>query len=667
VNGLSSVIVAPSQSVTILVNATAGNGNNEWNYTQYKIGGLSAICVNTNDHDSGANNESFSANAPATPGVYNLDITLYKGSNCSSNSSSTFTLANAITVSIPDTTAPVIAFHADENAEATSASGAVVTYTSPNATDNVDATAPAACTPASGTTFALGTTTVTCNKTDAAGNTATPTTFNVIVSDTTAPVITLNGSNPQTVLVGNAYSELGATVVDNYDTGLSAVVDSSAVNTASVGSYSVTYNVTDSHSNVATTKTRTVNVVDQEAPVVTVVGANPQIIEVHSTYSELGATVVDNYDTGLSAVVDSSAVNTDVVGSYTVKYNATDSSENTATEATRTVNVVDTTKPVITLTGDATINIKKGGSYTDAGATATDNYDSSVTVNTTNPVNTAIPSTYTVSYNVTDANGNNADQVTRTVIVRPLGLDATLSSLVPSAGTLSPVFDPETLIYTVVLPFGTTTIPTVSATTTDEFATKEITQPLSVTGTATVAVTSEDTDEEMVVHKTYTVNFSVSPNLDVCPNIEGLQTEAPQGKRLVDGQCVNAGRGGGGIIGGGQVLGASTTGQVLGASTSCGIYLSDYIKKGSKNNKDAVKKLQEFLNDYLKLTPPIPVNGIFGPQTFKAVVKFQEQESEYVLKPWGGKKGTGYVYKTTTTRINNLKCPDLKLPIPEVN
>ena len=45
------------------------------------------------------------------------------------------------------------------------------------------------------------------------------------------------------------------------------------------------------------------------------------------------------------------SVDTDTVGSYTVTYTSTDASGNTGT-ATRTVNVVDTTAPVVTVTGD---------------------------------------------------------------------------------------------------------------------------------------------------------------------------------------------------------------------------------------------------------------------------------------------------------------------------
>ncbi len=88
-----------------------------------------------------------------------------------------------------------------------------------------------------------------------------------------------------------------------------------------------------------------------------------------------------------------------------------------------TVNITgaaaDTTAPVITLVGSATVNLNVGASYTDAGATATDNIDGDLTANivTVDNVNTAVAGTYTVTYNVSDAAGNAATEVVRTVIV----------------------------------------------------------------------------------------------------------------------------------------------------------------------------------------------------------------------------------------------------------
>jgi CSLREA domain-containing protein len=81
---------------------------------------------------------------------------------------------------------PTIAAHADVSAAATSASGAAVTFTPPTGTDEQGDAATVACLPASGSTFAVGSTTVTCTATDAVGHTASGT-FQVIVGAFTPP------------------------------------------------------------------------------------------------------------------------------------------------------------------------------------------------------------------------------------------------------------------------------------------------------------------------------------------------------------------------------------------------------------------------------------------------------------------------------------------------
>ena len=79
----------------------------------------------------------------------------------------------------------------------------------------------------------------------------------------------------------------------------------------------------------------------------------------------------------------------------------------------------DSIAPVITLLGDATVSIEVGDTYIDAGATAKDNYDGDITSNivTVSNVDTAIVGSYTVTYDVSDANGNAAATVTRIVSV----------------------------------------------------------------------------------------------------------------------------------------------------------------------------------------------------------------------------------------------------------
>ena len=94
-----------------------------------------------------------------------------------------------------------------------------------------------------------------------------------------------------------------------------------------------------------------------------------------------------------------------------------DSSNNAAVQVTRTVNVVDTTAPVITLTGVSPVSVQVGSVYVDAGATALDNYDGPVAVTVGGSVNTAVLGQYTVTYDAVDAHGNHAIQVTRIVNV----------------------------------------------------------------------------------------------------------------------------------------------------------------------------------------------------------------------------------------------------------
>jgi uncharacterized repeat protein (TIGR02543 family) len=161
---------------------------------------------------------------------------------------------------LPDTTPPVIAAQSDMTVEATSASGAIVNFT-PTAADNVDPAVTVVCTPASGSEFPLGTTQVTCNASDAAGNTAVPVTFNVTVQDTTAPVIALTGSDPVDISQNLTYAEQGATWSDVVDGTGAAIVGGDTVNTAAPGAYTITYNYTDAAGNAAAQITRTVNVI----------------------------------------------------------------------------------------------------------------------------------------------------------------------------------------------------------------------------------------------------------------------------------------------------------------------------------------------------------------------------------------------------------------------
>ena len=86
-----------------------------------------------------------------------------------------------------DTTPPVLTVPTNTVVEATGPTGAVWTFVpTPSALDGVDGPLPATCSPASGSTFPIGSTTVTCTATDAAGNTGSAS-FTVTVENT-API-----------------------------------------------------------------------------------------------------------------------------------------------------------------------------------------------------------------------------------------------------------------------------------------------------------------------------------------------------------------------------------------------------------------------------------------------------------------------------------------------
>ena len=140
-----------------------------------------------------------------------------------------------------------------------------------------------------------------------------------------------------------------------------------------VGLYTVTYNVTDGAGNAAVEVTRTVAVVDTALPVITLTGTASVDTECGAAYVDAGATAIDACGGDLTLLITSvSTVNTGVVGSYTVTFNLADASGNMAVQVVRTVNVVDTTPPVITRLGTSPVTVECGSAYSDSGATAAD-------------------------------------------------------------------------------------------------------------------------------------------------------------------------------------------------------------------------------------------------------------------------------------------------------
>jgi hypothetical protein len=263
--------------------------------------------------------------------------------------------------------------------------------------------------------------TITYNVTDTAGNPAAEVTRTVNVTDTTPPVITLNGLAEQTVECSSIYADAGATAADGCAGDLTRqIAVTSQVDTTRVGYYTVTYNVQDPSGNAASQVVRILHVTDTIAPVLTLIGAADLTLECGGTYADAGATATDACDNAVTTKIQvTNPVDTHVPGAYTVAYNVTDASGNAAAPITRTVHVTDTTKPVLALLGSATVTVECKAAYTDAGATATDVCSGDLTggIVLTGSVNTDTPGNYTLTYNVTDAAGNAADPVVRSVQV----------------------------------------------------------------------------------------------------------------------------------------------------------------------------------------------------------------------------------------------------------
>ncbi len=232
------------------------------------------------------------------------------------------------------------------------------------------------------------------------------------------------------------------------------------------GAHAVRARTTDAAGNASVDSAARSFTVDTQAPVISLAGANPMLVSAGSVFTDPGATAVDAVDGPIaqSALTVTGAVNASAVGSYTLMYQVEDAAGNAGTE-TRTVNVVDMTPPVISLTGANPMQVTAGSVFTDPGATVADAVDGVIdpaSITVAGAVNASAAGTYTLTYQAQDAAGNTAS-VTRTVEVVPAApgaspapvaarsSNAELAQLVLTSGgitlPLSPAFAPGTTVY----------------------------------------------------------------------------------------------------------------------------------------------------------------------------------------------------------------------------
>ena len=162
--------------------------------------------------------------------------------------------------------------------------------------------------------------------------------------------------------------------------------------------------------------------VDDHIPVLHLHGEQEVYHEAFDKYIDAGAYWTDAIDAGGVVVstgtsVGQGGVDIGTPGPYQLYYDAVDSAGNEADRIFRLVTVRDTTKPNIFLQGLPEIALEAFSPYVDPGALWVDVLDGFGVVEANGTIDLSKPGTYVLRYNSTDAAGNVADEVTRTVVV----------------------------------------------------------------------------------------------------------------------------------------------------------------------------------------------------------------------------------------------------------
>lgn len=292
---------------------------------------------------------------------------------------------------------------------------------------------------------------VNCSAVDEFGNVASVDIF-VEVLDTAAPEFTSFPTSP----VNIDASPIDGTAAPDFEAGV-AVADPAGVDPSPVltcmastgqmngdplpaGSNTIDCSVTDAAGNLAE-RSYVLQVNDVTPPVITLLGADPQTIEVGSPYIELGADVDDNVGVPGGLVIDSSGVMAAIPGSYDVIYTAADGAGNITT-LSRTVIVTDSIAPEFVDIPLPDVSVEAAGT---SGAVvsftlpdASDVGDADVTVSCVPPSGStfAVGDT-TVTCTATDDSGNSAsasfivtvaDTTAPSISVPSSGIDADLQS-----------------------------------------------------------------------------------------------------------------------------------------------------------------------------------------------------------------------------------------------
>ena len=170
---------------------------------------------------------------------------------------------------------------------------------------------------------------------------------------------------------------------------------------------------------------------DSIPPTITILGGDTLKWEVLIPFKDPGVKLKDDSTSDgalIKRIIIKTNVNISKTDTYQVQYDVKDLAGNAAKTKIRTVMVIDTVKPIISLKGDPSQSIEKFGHYVDPGYNLSDNYDRPTHIKITTegsfkqnkPKNTDSIGIFKFRYIATDTHGNVGYSDDRYILVKPI-------------------------------------------------------------------------------------------------------------------------------------------------------------------------------------------------------------------------------------------------------
>ncbi len=238
-----------------------------------------------------------------------------------------------------------------------------------------------------------------------------------VKKDTTKP--TISGVSNKAIYAGSTFKPLtGVTAKDNADGNITKKIKvTGKVNTNKIGTYKLTYTVSDKTKNKRTVTRKITVKKDTIKP--TISGAKNKSINIDTSFNpRAGVTAKDNVDGNITKNIKiSGTVNTKKAGSYKLTYDITDKAKNKTT-VYRTIKVVDNVKPVIKGINNTQVAL---GEMFDIlkGVSASDKNDGDLTskIKVEGTVDVNKIGTYKLTYSVSDKAGNKVSKQRNVTVV----------------------------------------------------------------------------------------------------------------------------------------------------------------------------------------------------------------------------------------------------------